>query len=498
VKKIGLLLFLLAQFRFAATAQESLKTAQEARKLDTIARHAATSFIKGRPAIEVAVGIINNGQTHLYTYGAAKEDTNQTIYEIGSVSKTFASLVLAHAILEKKVNLSDDIRKYLRGDYPNLAYAGHPILILHLVNLTSGLPNNMPDSPDAFKDLNEDSIPFAFLKIHQHYTREHLLEDLHRVTLDTLPGVTPRHSNSAARLLVYILENIYRRPYPELVTAYILKPLQMNHTYFKVPEEERKYFIKGYDAKGQVMPYVSENDVTAFGLRSTIGDMTRYLRFELEENDQAVQMTHQPLWGDANSFALGMNWLMGKTFDGKRKINHDGTTFGFTTYVLLYPALKYGVVLMSTYDPNANDRLGEAAEGIFEKDYYTPAQRALDGFGFSVSINRLLHELTEKGFDHASDVADSLKTKDPAFTLDDYEVSVWASSLLEKGKKEQALAIYQLNAHLHPENTYVFDSLGQMYALLGNKELAIKNLRHSLELNPNNANATEQLKKLLK
>lgn len=492
MKRIGLLLFILTLFRFASPAQEALK-------LDTIGHHAAASFINGRTGIQVSAGIIHNGVTYLYTYGAPQADSNRTIYEIGSVTKTFASLILAHAVLEKRADLGDDIRKYLRGDYPNLAYAGHPILLLHLVNLTSRLPNNMPDSPNAFKGLNEDSIPFAFVKSHRYYTREQLLEDLHQVKLDTLPGVSPRHSNSAARLLVYILENIYQKPYPELVSMYILKPLRMNHTYFEVPERDIRRFTSGHDAGGRVMPYIPVYDVPALGLRSTIGDMTRYIRFQLEEIDPAVRMTHQPKWGDTNTFAVGMNWFMGKTFDGKRKINSDGTTFGFTTCILLYPALKYGVVLMSnTYDPNSNDRLGDAAENIFEKDYYTPAQRARDDFGFSPAVRILLHELTEKGFDHASDVADSLKAGDPKFSLDAYEISVLGSSLLDKGKKDQALCIYQLNARLHPDNTYVFDSLGQMYELLGNKELAIRNLRRSLELDPNNADAREHLNKLMK
>jgi tetratricopeptide (TPR) repeat protein len=266
-----------------------------------------------------------------------------------------------------------------------------------------------------------------------------------------------------------------------------------------VPAAERVHIARGRNTDARLMPAVPEPDVVAYGVRSTIGDMTRYIRFQLEEKDPAVRLTHQAVWGDPNTFALGMNWFMGKTPDGNRRVNNDGTTFGFTTYVLLYPALRFGVILMTnTYDQRSNDRLGEAAEKIFETAYYTPAQRASDGFRFSAAINILLDKLKTKGFDQAIAVADDLKTSDPAFTLHENEVNAWAYFLLGKGKKEEALAIFQLNVHLYPESANPYDSLGEIYALLGNKELAIKNYERSLELDPGNTNAVEQLKQLRK
>jgi D-alanyl-D-alanine-carboxypeptidase/D-alanyl-D-alanine-endopeptidase len=110
----------------------------------------------------------------------------------------------------------------------------------------------------------------------------------------------------------------------------------------------------------------------------------------------------------------------------------------------------------------------------------------------------LLRELQRKGFDQAIVVAGNLKAGDPNFTLNENEVNAWAYFLLGKGKKAEALAIFQLNVHLYPEGANTYDSLGEMYALLGDKELAIKNYQQSIELDPGNTNAVEQLKKLRK
>jgi CubicO group peptidase (beta-lactamase class C family) len=469
-------------------------SAQQGTKLDTIVGRAAQSLVSNRPWMGCSAAIVKNSKTYFYHSGNAN---GQTLYEIGSISKSFSSLILAHAVLEKRVKLTDDIRKYLKGKYPNLAYDGKPIQLLHLVNLTSGLPNNMPDSPDAFKGMSDNTMPFAFVKSHQNYTREDLLKDLHFVKLDTVPGFKPAHSNSAAKLLIYLLENIYHQPYSVLLKRYILGPLRMTHTCLDVPDSLQQYLAKGHTAGGLQLPYVPKYDVPAFGLKSTIADIAKYTTYQLGEKDAAVRMTHQATWGDRRHFALGMNWFMDVTGDGKRKIDGDGTTFGFTAYILLYPGVRYGVALLSNeYDNDSNTRLGDLAERIFEEDYYTAAERASDGFGYSASINLLLKGLQAQGFDKASLVAAGLKTNHPQFHLEENEVNNWAYALLAKGKKPEALEIFKLNVGLYPASWNTYDSLGDGYAAVGDKELAIKNYRRSLELNPKNQNAITQLKKL--
>jgi D-alanyl-D-alanine-carboxypeptidase/D-alanyl-D-alanine-endopeptidase len=470
--------------------------AQQNAKLDTIVRHATRSLINNRPWMGCSAAVIKNGKTYFYHSGSVNE---QTLYEIGSVSKSFSSLILAHAVLEKRVKLTDDIRKYLAGNYPNLACHDQPIQLLHLVNLTSGLPNNMPDGPDDFKRLNDDTMPFAFVKSHQNYTREDLLRGLHRVRLDTVPGFKPGHSNSAAKLLIYLLENIYHEPYAVLLQRYILHPLHMNHTYLTVPVNSLGDIAKGYTPEGLLMPYVPEYDVPAIALKSTIGDMAKYTNYQLDEKDPAVKMTHQVTWGDAHHFALGMNWFLDVTGDGKRKVSSDGTTFGFTAYILLYPGIKYGVALLTNeYDNDSNTRLENLAKGIFEEDHYTSAQRASDGFGFSTSINLLSNDLKKTGFTRAAAVATKLKRHMPQFRLEENEVNNWAYTLLGKGKKMEALEIFKLNVSLYPASWNTYDSLGDGYTAVRDTALAIKNYQRSLELNPKNQNAADQLKKLSK
>lgn len=472
------------------------------KKLDTIVSHVAQSFINGKPWLALSTGVVKDGVTRFYSYGTTKKNKNvppggESIYEIGSITKTFSSLILAHALLEGKVKLDDDIRKYLRDGYPNLQYGKEPIRLIHLVNLTSRLPDNLPDKPEAFKNVSQDSMSFVISKVHAGYTKADLLHDLHNAKLDTVPGIQPRHSNVAGQLLGIILENIYNKPYDELLKQYITGPLKMNNTFMTVPGSKRQQLLQGYNDKGTPMPYIPEDAQAAGGMHSSIEDLTRYMQYHLEEKDPAVKMTHQPAWGDANVFALGMNWFINKTGDGKLTIHDDGTTLAFTTYFMMYPELKFGVVLATNmYSQTSNNELGNLAEQIFNENYYTAEERASDGFGFSSSINQLLNELNKKGYDHAPEVVAELRKSDPKFVLNENELNNWAYKLSGKGKKDNALEIFKLNVSLYPQSYNTYDSLAELYEGIGNKELAIKNYKRSLELNPQNTHAIDQLKHL--
>ena len=93
--------------------------------LDTTINRLGERYLKDKQGIGVSIGVYNNGTTYYYNYGATEKSqvklpTQNTVYEIGSITKAFVSLILANAVIEKKVNLGDDIRKYLDGTYPNL------------------------------------------------------------------------------------------------------------------------------------------------------------------------------------------------------------------------------------------------------------------------------------------------------------------------------------------------------------------------------------------
>jgi tetratricopeptide (TPR) repeat protein len=101
--------------------------------------------------------------------------------------------------------------------------------------------------------------------------------------------------------------------------------------------------------------------------------------------------------------------------------------------------------------------------------------------------------LLKQGFDKAIKVAHDLKKKDPSFQLTENQLNGWGYFLIWQGKKKEGLDILNLNVNLYPASANVYDSVADAYETNGDRASAIKNYKRSLELNPNNKNAADQL-----
>lgn len=356
--KYNCFLFTLLCCHYATPAQQQTPPAY----LDTAARN----FMHTLNAGGLSIGIVTAGKTASYHFGAptaGNVPSASTLYEIGSITKTFASTLLAHAVLAHKIRLDDDIRRYLPGQFPNLEYQGKPIRIVHLANLTSGLPNWLPDKPELFQDTPPDSIASALIRLHEHYSRSDFYNDLRQVHLTAMPGDHPRHSNVAAQLLGYILETVYHKPFPTLVAEYITRPLQMNQTSFapvKSPD-----LAKGYNAKGIAMPYTDLKDLLpSGGLVSSTNDMLKFIRYQLNETNKAVALSHSITVRNKQG-TVALNWHIDGAGTDQAQIWHTGGTFGFSSYLVLLPKQQAGVILMaSECDPDTQNRLVKIAQEI--------------------------------------------------------------------------------------------------------------------------------------
>lgn len=194
---------------------------------DKIVQSLGETYMKDKRAVGLSIGVYINGTNYFYNYGTiekgkTQKPTQNTVYEIGSVTKVFVSLILANAVIEKKVKLDDDIRKYLDGNYPNLEYKKKPITLLHLSNTTSGIPNWLPVFTKEITNVSPDSTCYLIEKVYRNYTDKDIFKALHNIVLDTVPGSKNSHSNGAALLLTYILEKVYKTSIENLVSRYIV------------------------------------------------------------------------------------------------------------------------------------------------------------------------------------------------------------------------------------------------------------------------------------
>lgn len=320
-------------------------------KLDSIVHQSVCTFMNNSSRVGISIGIIKNGKQFIYNYGSTQREkpelpTGSTVYELASISKTFASTLLARAVLENKVNLNDDIRRYLKEKYPNLESNGTPITLLNLANLTSGLPNWMPDK-DLFGKADPDDIAHILDSVHRKYSRQDFYRDLHNVKLQTVPGTVSRHCNTAAQLLGYIMEGVYNDSYENLLKMYFAEPLKMKNTFLLKPGKTPVKMAKGYDGKGRIMPIINWEDLqVAASIVSSSSDMLKYMAFQLNEKDVVVKLSHELTFGKIEDNGIALNWKL-KKINNIRGISHTGGSLGFSSYMIFYPDLNSGIVLLS-------------------------------------------------------------------------------------------------------------------------------------------------------
>ncbi|WP_262912475.1 serine hydrolase domain-containing protein [Chryseobacterium sp. MEBOG06] len=106
----------------------------------------ALQLLEDKRFHSVSIAVLKDGKSTIkhfgeLTIGKGNKPNDSTLYELASVTKTFTGYIAAKAVLDKKLNLEDDIRTYLNEPYPNLEFKGEPIKIKHLITHTSGFPN---------------------------------------------------------------------------------------------------------------------------------------------------------------------------------------------------------------------------------------------------------------------------------------------------------------------------------------------------------------------
>jgi D-alanyl-D-alanine-carboxypeptidase/D-alanyl-D-alanine-endopeptidase len=319
-------------------------------RLDSSVQAAIDSFFADGCHVGLSLAVYNKGQLSFYNYGSVSKESSRlptvhSVYEIGSLTKTFTGCLFAKAVMENKLRLDDDIRKYLKIPYPNLEYNGVPITARQLSTHQSSLLNSLPDNSELFKQPDFDRLPFQLIALEKDYDNKRYREELHLVNPDTIPGsVYFKYSNIGIKLLAFILEDVYQQSYEQLVRKYIMSPLKMNRTVLSVKDSTQ--LVKGYNPGGKPMPYVLDNAGAAGGIRSTTNDMAMFLKWQMNENDAWVKESHSLLQGDLFYYARGYNWNM-ELKNGRKKIWQSGGTFGMSSAMIMYPHEKLGFVLLA-------------------------------------------------------------------------------------------------------------------------------------------------------
>ncbi len=334
---------------YAATAGISSDNPHRS-ALDIVVDKAANNYFRNRCHVGVSIAVVEADHAYFYDYGSisrnkAERPTPQSIYELASVTKTFTSTLAARAVVDGRMSLDGDFRNDLPGDYGNLAWNGKPITLRTLVTHYAGMPRDIPDTDALFANKHSPDFNARMVALNQGFGREQFLAALHDTQLRSAPDEKQVYSNAGFLVIGLGLEKVYGKPMGELLQQYITQPLGMTSTGFALDSSEQSRLVNGYDHYGRLTPYHLPNAGAAWGLYASTEDMAKYVRWQLDDSDAAIRLSHQVLMGHADD-GDAMAWNLGK-YQGQPVIWHSGGSFGMSSQVVLYPKQHEGFVLLA-------------------------------------------------------------------------------------------------------------------------------------------------------
>jgi serine-type D-Ala-D-Ala carboxypeptidase/endopeptidase len=336
----------LATLLVALVASDRVAAADAQR--EAAIREAGRAWLSANDGIGLTLGIFENGERRFFNLGVTQVDSNKaptkdTVYEIGGISKAFTGQLLARAIVEGRAALTDEAAKYLPEQYPNLANGSEKVRLVHLVNSTSQLLDNIPDLSQV-RAVPGEPLAVTHMRVIEKYTPKEFLRQLHRVMPRLPPGSGPASSNVGAMLLGVVLEGIYGQPFDKVLAAEIEKPLRMASG----AAPPAKLLARGYTEAGEALPgFGAPMQYATATLRYSADDLLKFCSWQMVERDASVKLAHQPTWSTPDGkVSLGFFWLTAESPQGRRLIS-TGSTYGFASVCDLYPDAKVTVVALA-------------------------------------------------------------------------------------------------------------------------------------------------------
>ncbi len=346
----------------------------------------------------ISVGLYDNGETQVIGFGQVSRIDNSvprhdTLFEIGSITKVFTSLLTQIQINSSRLSWDDTIASRLQETvFANDAVAS--ITLRELASHTSGLPRvpdnmNSPDPMDPYLG----------------YERSHLLSFLAGFEPDTLVKKYA-YSNLGAGLLGVLAADAAGLDYAEAMERDVLRPLHMADSGFRVREDQVDRLAQGFSS-GADMPNWDGFDALAGAgaLLSTVNDLLQLIRQNL-----APKTLGQPLEAIRERQADGQTafgWHILDLEDGGPVYWHTGGTGGYASFLAIRPDTGTGAVILATStEYNAITELGfaqitgkVAGQEVIDLDAYPGTYEIADGFVLTISIDggRLIGQATGQG-----------------------------------------------------------------------------------------------------
>ncbi len=440
------------------------------------------------PGLQVAV--VRGGKIVLLrSFGVANIQnsvpvTNASIFPINSCTKAFTGVALMQLVEEGKIDLSAPVSVYLDG----LPASWQPVTVRQLLTHVSGLPNilSLLDQHTG-KLIGRDTEDSVWAKVQA-------------LPMEFPTGERFSYNQTNYVLLGKIIDKYSGQPFARFFSERQFQVARMPNTVFGdsrdvIANQTPSYrYVRNMDghALGQdklIFTYAEFPPFrrTASGLNSTAEEIARWIIALREGKLLKTRAALDTLWtaGKYNNGAP-TQWALGWVTKPRPQHSAVIATGGSRAAFFVYPEDDLAVVVLTNLAGAFPEEFIDELAG-----FYNPEISASD------PVTALRMQLRKRGYERAIEVYSELKKKNPDFQPSETDLNDWAYRMLNGGgKKKEALEIFKLNVFLYPESANVYDSLAEAFEAHGEREQAIKNYRRSLELDPHNRHAIQQLKRL--
>jgi len=416
----------------------------------------------------VVVGIVEpDGSRRVFVYGDSGSGRGplgaESVLEIGSLTKVFTGVLLADMVRRGEVELTEPVGRLLPPGARVPSRGGKEITLLDLATHTSGLPvmpGNFPEGNAA--------------RAYAEYTLERMYDFLSSYELPRDPGAAQEYSNFLS-LLGHGLALRAGKSYEALLHERVLAPLGMENTAITLTLEMERRLTRGHTGLGNPAPYfLAPAFGPSGGLKSTIDDMLAFAAANLAQEGMPVhaalrdaRQPHRPI-DDAGEY-WGLAWGVGEQ---GTMVGHSGRTFGYGSYINIDLKARRAIVVLTNFAGIDATLVGvhflDPSEYPRPKPTVAPAVAAAyrDG-GLKEAISRF---------------RDLRATAPDRWDFDEAELNSVGYWLLGRGAIDDAIAIFRLNAEIHPEAPNPRDSLGDAYMAAGRLAEAVESFRRAVAL----------------
>lgn len=305
-------------------------------------------------SVGIVVGVISESGNRIIAYGR-RDQTNSypvdgnTLFEIGSITKVFTTLVLANLVEQGTLKLGDRISTLLPDAVKAPTHNGQEISLLDLATHTSGLPR-LPDN-FAPADMSNPYVDYSVEQLYAFLSNYQLSRDI---------GSQYEYSNLGTGLLGHLLSLKTGLDYETLVRTQITQLLQMHDTGIQLTAEQLARFATGHNTLAQPVPYWDLPTLAGAGaLRSTANNLLKFLAANLQivssPLNLILQRTHEiQTETGILGLAIALGWHVLNHHETEI-IFHDGGTGGFRSFLGFVKQKRFGVVVLSNSENDVND-----------------------------------------------------------------------------------------------------------------------------------------------